>query len=296
MNAQQLSVFALEGATALYAIALVAYSIRAARAADARGRGQEAPTGGRAAGIARAAVTVGAALHLAGIVLRGVEAGHAPWTTLYEYTVTGSFVAVATFLVVQRLRRAVYLGPGVTGFALLALAVALGFWYREAGPLQPALQNYWLVVHVSIATVATGILTVGAITTAFQLGRDYRDAGARLWSGRALRVLDGFPPPARLEALAFRLHAVGFVLWTFTVVSGAIWANDAWGRPWAWDPKEVWSFVVWVLYAAYLHARTTRGWAGRKAAWLAMAAALALLFNFTVVNLVINGLHSYAGV
>src|SRR5690606_11770681 len=132
----------------------------------------------------------------------------------------------------------------------------------------PALQNYWLVVHVSIATIATGILAVGAITTVGQLGRDYRDTGSRWWGRRSLRFLEGFPTPARLEALAFRLHAVGFVLWTFTVVSGAIWANDAWGRPWGWDPKEVWSFVVWVLYAAYLHARTTRGWAGRKAAWL----------------------------
>ena len=151
------------------------------------------------------------------------------------------------------------------------------------------------------------------MATVLQLMRDYRDealvavpargfARLRARSRNAqVRMLKGWnwleatPSPARLEALAFRLHAVGFVLWTFTVMAGAVWAEHAWGRYWGWDPKEVWSFVVWVIYAAYLHARTTQGWAGRRSAVVALIGFVALIMNFTVVNLVFQGLHSYSG-
>ena len=104
------------------------------------------------------------------------------------------------------------------------------------------------------------------------------------------------PAPRRLEALSFRINAVGFVLWTFTLVAGAIWAEAAWGRYWGWDPKEVWTFVVWVVYAGYLHARTTRGWSGRRAAWFVVVGYATVIFNFTGVNLLFDGLHSYADV
>ncbi|MDE0572330.1 c-type cytochrome biogenesis protein CcsB [Demequina sp. B12] len=331
MTAQELSWLALWGATALYAIAMVASSIHLARVADAKTQakalaatatssadadvsgaqgltgdsaaGSASGTAGassavrvrsKASGIAASTTLVGAVLNGVGVIARGFESGHVPWSTMYEYTITGTWVAVVVFLIVQRKRDVSYLAPGVTGFGTIALGLGMTVLYAQSTGLQPALQSFWLVIHVSIAIIATGIFVVGAVATVLQLWRDYRDSGSAFlqkWTW-----LEAVPTPAKLEALAFRLHAVGFVLWTFTVMAGAVWAEHAWGRYWGWDPKEVWSFVIWVIYAAYLHARTTQGWAGRRSAYLALIGFVALIMNFTVVNLVFQGLHSYAGV
>ncbi|WP_084128084.1 c-type cytochrome biogenesis protein CcsB [Demequina sp. NBRC 110055] len=323
MNAQELSWLALWGATALYAIAMVASSMHLARVADAkvaRKRERELVAAGampadpaagvsmngapaaasaplkvtsKARGIAQATTLMGAVLQGIGVISRGIEAGHVPWSTMYEYTITGTWVAVVVLLIVQRRRDVAYLAPGVTGFATIGLGLAMTVLYAQSTGLQPALQSFWLVIHVSIAIISTGIFTVGATATVLQLMRDYRDAGTG-WLQR-FHWLEATPSPARLEALAFRLHAVGFVLWTFTVMAGAVWAEHAWGRYWGWDPKEVWSFVIWVIYAAYLHARTTQGWAGRRSAVIALIGFVALIMNFTVVNLVFQGLHTYSG-
>ena len=296
MDAQNLSVAALYGAAALYAIALVASSVRLARVADAKAAGQDVPARDRPSGIAGAAVAVGLVLHGVGVVARGVEAGHVPWSTMYEFTVTFSFAAVAAYVIVRRGRDLAWLGPAVTGMATVALGLALVVLYRAATPLQPALQSAWLAIHVSVATIATGVFSVAFLATLLQLARASRDAGSRVFARRAWRRLETIPEPRAWEALSFRLNAVGFILWTFTVMAGAIWAERAWGRYWGWDPKEIWSFVVWVIYAAYLHARTTQGWQGRRASILALAGFAAIILNFTVVNLVFAGLHSYAGV
>ncbi|WP_435601779.1 cytochrome c biogenesis protein CcsA, partial [Streptomyces sp. YPW6] len=104
------------------------------------------------------------------------------------------------------------------------------------------------------------------------------------------------PPPPSLDRFAYRVNAVIFPLWTFTIIAGAIWAEAAWGRYWGWDPKETWSFITWVAYACYLHARATAGWKGRKAAYLALIGFACFIFNYYGVNMFINGLHSYAGV
>ena len=348
MNVTDLSVMALWGAATLYAIAMVAHAIRLARVADQRaaarvavaagsaaapsGAPSGAPAGetgdhpttassplagrmsvAKAAGIARSTTLVGAVLHGVGLIARGIDAGHAPWSNMYEYTISGSFFAVAVFLIVQRRRDIAFLGAGVTGIATVALGIALTVMYADVSPLPPALQSYWLVIHVSIAVLVTGIFIVSFVATALQLMRDYREEGdlpveggpvRRAWRrwhnllarsyGRA-RWLEAVPSATSLEALSFRLNAVGFVLWTFTVMAGAVWAEHTWGRYWGWDPKEVWSFVIWVLYAAYLHARTTQGWAGRRSAWLAIAGFVALIMNFTVVNIYFQGPHTYAG-
>ncbi|MFW7414662.1 c-type cytochrome biogenesis protein CcsB [Demequina sp. SO4-18] len=333
MNAQELSWLALWGATALYAIAMVASSVHLSRVADARASakgkvpagvaashagdasarpasasaGRDPAVASKATGIARATTLVGALLNGVGVVARGIEAGHAPWSTMYEYTITGTFVAVVVLLLVQSRRDIAYLFPGVTGFSTLALGLALTTLYQESTGLQPALQSFWLVIHVSIAIIATGVFIVAAVATMLQLMRDYRDEEpaapgglVRRWRNANVRLfkrwnwLEAVPSPRTLEALSFRLHAVGFVLWTFTVMAGAVWAEHAWGRYWGWDPKEVWSFIIWVIYAAYLHARTTQGWAGRRSAVLALIGFVALIMNFTVVNLYFQGLHSYA--
>jgi cytochrome c-type biogenesis protein CcsB len=236
-----------------------------------------------------------AVLLLAAIVLRGIAAGRTPWANMYEFTLVGTFVAVAVFAGVNIRRDVRFLGAFVTGLGVLFLVLAQQQFYVAAMGVQPALQKYWLVIHVGVAIAATGIFTVAFVTSALQLLRDGRDNGSALLGSRRWGWLDHTPAPSALESLSFRLNSVGFVLWTFTLIGGAIWAEDAWGRYWGWDPKEVWSFIVWVVYAAYLHARTTRGWSGTRAAWFVVAGYACVLFNFTGVNLIFNGKHSYSG-
>ena len=249
----------------------------------------------RARGIARSTTVLGLALHAVAVVLRGVAAGRAPWANMYEFTLVGTLVAVVVLLGVLRRRDLPFVGVLVTGFTVLALAVGLLVFFIRADGVQPALDSYWLVIHVGVAITATGVFTVAFAASVLQLLRDSRDNGSAMLAGTGWRWLDTVPRPSELEALSFRLNAVGFVLWTFTLIAGAIWAEHAWGRYWGWDPKEVWTFVIWVVYAAYLHARTTRGWGGRRAAWFVVVGFACVLANFTLVNLFFNGLHSYSG-
>ncbi|WP_336707505.1 c-type cytochrome biogenesis protein CcsB [Oerskovia sp. USHLN155] len=254
------------------------------------------PVSRKAAGIGISTGWLGTILLLAAIVTRGIAAGRAPWANMYEFTLVGAFVAMAVFLGVSLRRDVRFLGAFVTGLAVLFLVVAQNSFFLAATGVSPALQSYWLVIHVGVAIIATGIFTVAFVMSSIQLLRDSRENGNGFLGHPAWRWLDTTPRPAQLEALSFRLNAVAFVLWTFTIIGGAIWAEHAWGRYWGWDPKEVWSFVVWVVYAAYLHARTTRGWSGRRAAYFVLVGYACVLFNFTGVNLIFNGKHSYSGI
>lgn len=245
----------------------------------------------KALGIAMSTLWMGALLHLAATVIRGLAAGRVPWANLYEFTLTGTLAAVIVFLGVQFFKEIRFIGVFVTFLVITFLMIALQVFHLEADAVQPALQRYWLVIHVGIAVAATGVFTVAFIVSALQLLRDSFENGKLTWNW--LNVLPG---AERLEALSFRVNAVGFVMWTFTIIGGAIWADEAWGRAWGWDPKETWSFVIWVVYAAYLHARTTRGWAGRRAAWFVIIGYICVILNFTVVNFAFSGKHSYAGV
>jgi cytochrome c-type biogenesis protein CcsB len=164
--------------------------------------------------------------------------------------------------------------------------------YTEAAQLVPALKSYWLVIHVSAAVICGGAFTIAAGVTLAYL----------LQERRLRRTPEGQEPPAsrlpsaqRLELLNYKILTFAFPLWTFAVVSGAIWAESAWGRYWGWDPKETWAFITWVIYAAFLHARTTAGWRGRRAAWISLVGFLAFLINYFGVNLFVQGLHSYKG-
>lgn len=257
--------------------------------------GPHAPQNRRFAAMGMSVTVLGTVLLLVAIVARGIAAGRAPWANMYEFTIVGAFITLATFVLVARRAEVRFLGSFVVGLCVLFLALAQVV-FVPATATQPALQSYWLVLHVGVAIIATGIFTVSFVVSVLQLLRDSRENGAVALSGRSWRWLDGMPVPAQLEILSFRLNAVAFVLWTFTLIGGAIWAEHAWGRYWGWDPKEVWSFVVWVVYAAYLHARTTRGWSGRRAAYLVLVGYACVLFNFTGVNLIFNGKHSYSGI
>ncbi|AEE45053.1 c-type cytochrome biogenesis protein CcsB [Cellulomonas fimi] len=263
----------------------------------------------RAQGIARMTTYLGALLLLAGVALRGVASGRWPTANMYEFTIVGVLVAVSVLAVVQRRRPIAFVGVVVLGIAVLALALGLLVFFVQADAVQPALDSYWLIIHVGVAIIATGVFTVAFAASVLQVLRDVRAAGPREVDGPARRTdalrrwvlgprfawLEQVPGPRELEALAFRLNAIGFVLWTFTLIGGAIWAEHAWGRYWGWDPKEVGTFVAWVVYAAYLHARTTRGWSGRRAAYFVFVGYAVVLANFTVVNLFVDGKHAYSG-
>lgn len=229
-------------------------------------------------------------LHVGGAVLRGVAAGRVPWANMFEFTLTASAIVVAIFLAVQLWQKLDYLGVFVTGFALIALGLATVNFYVDVIPLPPALQSGWLVVHVFVAATGTGFLALGAALSITQLLQQRRET-----SGKGFRFLATLPPAERLETLAYRVIVVGFVFWTFTLIAGAIWAERAWGRYWGWDTKEVWTFIIWVLFAGYIHARATRGWRGARSSWLAIIGFGAVVFNFTIVNLFFKGLHAYSG-
>jgi cytochrome c-type biogenesis protein CcsB len=244
----------------------------------------------RYARVAFALTILALALHVGGAVLRGVAAGRVPWANMFEFTLTASAIVVAIFLAVQLWQKLDFLGVFITGFAMIALGLATVNFYVDVVPLPPALQSGWLVVHVFVAATGTGFLALGAALSIAQLLQSRREV-----SGRGPRFLKTLPTGERLETLAYRVIVVGFVFWTFTLMAGAIWAERAWGRYWGWDTKEVWTFIIWVLFAGYIHARATRGWRGSRSSWLAIIGFGAILFNFTIVNLFFKGLHAYSG-
>jgi len=287
----------------------------------------------RWAGRAGVAVTVaGLVANVGAAVARGLAAERVPWGNMYEYSVMVGVVTVAAFLVwVARRREVRPLGVFVLLPAVLAIAIAGIALRTPAGPLVPALNSGWIKIHVAAAIIGSSVLGLAAIFSVLYLVKDHferRAAGTRppLVAGGARTadraevreaiasyveeeaegrdgepalartVWDRLPSAKRLDDLAYRTTAFGFPIWTFAVIAGAVWAQSAWGRYWGWDPKETWSFITWVVFAAYLHARATAGWRGRGAAWIGVLGLVALLVNFYVVNIWVVGLHSYAGV
>lgn len=230
-------------------------------------------------------------IHVASIVLRGVAAGRVPWANMFEFSAMGTALIVGVFLAVQLWRDVRFLGAFVTGLVALLLGLASVNFYVPVTPLPPALQSVWLVIHVFVATLSTGFFAIGGGLSIAQLLQARREAGTTT----GLRFLRSFPSSEALETMANRLIIVGFAFWTFTLMAGAIWAERAWGRYWGWDTKEVWTFIIWVVFAGYVHARATRGWRGNRSAWLAIVGFAAVLFNFTVVNLFFTGMHAYSG-
>lgn len=245
----------------------------------------------RNARIAFALTTVALVVHVAAIVLRGVAAERVPWANMFEFALTGTGIIVGVFVFANLWKDLRFLGTFVTGLAVLLLVLATRNLYVDVVPLNPALDSAWLVIHVLVAIVATGFFALGAGLSITQLLQQRREAG------KLARVsfLATLPGSTTLETLAYRVNVIGFVLWTFTLIFGAIWAERAWGRYWGWDTKEVWTFVIWVVFAGYIHARATRGWRGTPSAVLAIIGFAAVLFNFTVVNLLFTGLHAYSG-
>nr|WP_237522077.1 c-type cytochrome biogenesis protein CcsB [Streptomyces sp. SID8356] len=235
-----------------------------------------------------------------GVLTRALSVQRAPWANMYEFSITFSTVAVGSYLVLLALKKNVrWIGLPLVTTVLLDLGLATTVLYTDSDQLVPALHSYWLWIHVSTAILCGAVFYLGAVGTILYLFRDSYEN--KLASGGtpgkfATSVMERLPSASSLDKFAYRINAAVFPLWTFTIIAGAIWAGDAWGRYWGWDPKEVWSFITWVAYAAYLHARATAGWKGRKAAYLALIAFACWLFNYYGVNIFVSGLHSYAGV
>ena len=236
---------------------------------------------------------LGFGLHLAMLVVRGFAAQRVPWGNMYEFTAAICLVAVGAWLVVlhrrPELRR---LGVFVLLPVIILMFLAGTVLYTQTAPVVPALRSYWLAIHVSAAVIASGILLLA--------GRQQRPVprcGPRTRTPRAAwRGPRGCRRADVLDRVAYRATALAFPIWTFAVITGAIWAEAAWGRYWGWDPKETTAFVAWVVYAGYLHARSTAGWRGRRAAVINVVGFAVMVFNLFFVNLVVTGLHSYAGV
>ncbi len=235
-------------------------------------------------------------LHLGAVVTRGLSAERAPWGNMFEFSVTGALAVTGVFLVLLSRQEIRYLGTFVILPVLLTLGLAVTVLYTESAQLVPALKSVWLVIHVSAAIIASGLLTIGFAQTVCFLVQDRLEARGRSGAGRPASFFDRLPSAAVLDRASYRMHAFAYPIWTFAVIAGAIWAENAWGRYWGWDPKETWAFITWMVLTLYLHARATAGWKGRKAAYIALVAYGTFLFNYLVVNIWLVGFHSYAGV
>jgi cytochrome c-type biogenesis protein CcsB len=271
--------------------------------------------------LAVALTFVGWGFHLSSVVTRGLAVHRVPWGNMYEFSCMVTLVAVTIYLGLIVARESVrFLGAFLMAPIVLYLGLAGTVLYAAPGPLVPALNSYWIKIHVVAAITATGAFMVSGVVTVLYLLKERWERGEPPLRGLLMRrlrpqvsvgpgtaavaemnakrsgLMQSLPTSDALDRLAYRIITFAFPVWTFAIIAGAIWAEQAWSRYWGWDPKETWSFITWLGYAAYLHARATAGWRGRRAATLSLIAFGALMVDYYVVNTVITGLHSYAGV
>jgi cytochrome c-type biogenesis protein CcsB len=240
--------------------------------------------------LATAFMVLGFLLLLPGVIFRGISANRVPWGNMYEFSITGALTFSGAYLFALKKYKLRWLGLPAALSTLLTLGTAVTLLYRPSAPLMPALKSPWLVIHVSAAIISGGVfLLANCIAGTYLILDRYEQKGIRPVWAKKLPTLEA------LDNLSYRLVALVFPLWTFSVIAGAIWAEAAWGRYWGWDPKETWAFITWVAYAAYLHARVTVGWRGRKAAWLCLLAGSTFLFNYIYINVWGTGRHTYSG-
>ena len=225
------------------------------------------------------------------MLARGVAAGRAPWGNMFEFTTTAMVFVVAAYLLMVWKAGIRWLGLPLTLLAAVANGLAVTVFYVAVAPLVPALHSVWFVIHIVAAAIAGAAFNVGGLMSVLYLVKKRAED-----RGTVKGYLGLLPSARRIDLLTYRFHAFAFPLWTFTVAAGAVWAEYAWGRYWGWDPKETWALVTWVIYACYLHARSTAGWRGSKAAAIAILGLASFWFNFVGINLLVSGLHSYAGV
>ena len=231
--------------------------------------------------------------HAASLVTRGIATGRAPWGNMYEYVSLTCAIGIAVALIALRRPAMRVAWPFVLVPVLIMLFLGATKLYAKAAPVVPALKSYWLVIHVSVVSTGCGILFVSSVASILYLLRVWQPKGEE--RGPFAGLTRPLPSADVLDRMAYRMAVIGFPVFGIGILLGAVWAETAWGRAWGWDPKETTSFVAWVLYAGYLHARATSGWGARRAAWINLAAFAVFVFNLFFINMVVSGLHSYAG-
>ena len=285
--------YLIYSAMAVYTLAFLAHAIETAWAVKVPNGTTKTLDYKRTENVARVATAMmilGFILLFFGVVTRGISAGRVPWGNMYEFSITGALAFTGAYLAALIKYDLRWLGLLVSISVLLTLGTAVAVLYVPSAPLVPALKSPWLIIHVSTAIISGGVFLLANVIAAAYLSLDSMETkGERsAWAKR-------LPSLEVLDQLSYRLVAFVFPLWTFSVIAGAIWAESAWGRYWGWDPKETWAFITWVAYAAYLHARVTVGWRGRRAAWLCLLAGSTFLFNYVYVNIWGTGKHTYSG-
>jgi cytochrome c-type biogenesis protein CcsB len=242
----------------------------------------------KTAGLGFAAALIGLILHSAALIFRTVESGHAPFTNMYESLSFLAWASVLAYLAIESKYKFRKAGPYLMLIVIGLMALASSpLMPKSATPLVPALQSYWLWLHVSVTLLGEAFFAVAFITSIM-----YLKAEAREKRGQADKP--GLSAE-RLDSISYRSIAVGFPLFTLGgLVFGMVWAYKAWGTYWSWDPKEVWSLITWFVFALYLHTRIVMGWKGRRSAAIAVIGFLAALFTYFGVNYLLAGLHSYA--
>lgn len=239
---------------------------------------------------------IGAVLHLGAVVLRGIAAARPPWGNMYEFISASLLFAVIVYLLLAARFGMRWLGLGVTLVLSIGLGLAVTEFYVDVAPLVPALHSVWFIIHIVSACISGAAFNIGAIAAILYLLRERAERRAQADGTQIRGYLAKLPTSKRLDLVSYRMHAFAMPIWTFTIVAGAIWAQYAWGRFWNWDPKETWSFITWLVYVAYLHARATAGWRGAPVAIIAIVGVATFWFNFIGVNLLFSGLHSYSGI
>jgi cytochrome c-type biogenesis protein CcsB len=255
------------------------------------GRDAEPLAARKAAAIGWTLTVLGTFFVVAGVVLRALEVHRWPLGNMYEFAIFGSMFVLLAYCGWSVKRDLRWLGLFVVIPVLLNLGLAITVWYTDASELMPSLRSVWLAIHVTVATLSVAVFTIGFSLGVMYLIQDRLETA----TDRPRSFMSRLPDARALERLTYAVHIVAFPLWTFTVIAGAIWARQAWGSYWNWDPKEVWSFVIWVVYAAYLHARATTGWKRQNAVWIALVGYGCIIMNFAVVNVFFVGQHSYSG-
>ena len=227
-------------------------------------------------------------------ILRGLASQRVPLGNMYEFGLSGAAVALIVYVVMVKLSGVQWLSVPVLAIVLLVLGLSIST-YVPAGPLVPSLNTFWKYIHVTSVIFAAGFFIVGAAASALYLFKNRAEQ-----KGMESGLLSRFPASGKIDQISFIAIGIGFPLWTFgTLITGPIWAHYAWGRYWAWDPKEVWALVTWIVYAGYLHARVTAGWKGRRAAWIGLVGFGTFLFSYYIVNILssqlgIISMHTYA--
>ena len=281
------ALFAFAIAFIIYAFE-TAFAVRANKDGVASGIERERTT--RANRIGTITFIAATVALVAGVIARGISAGRVPWSNMYEFSISGAATFAIAYLLIGRKYDLRWLGLPISILILLIIGTAVTLLYRPSAPLVPALQSTWLVVHVAAAILSGGVFLLSNTVASTYLWLERMER-----KGERSAFAKRFPALDVLDQLSYRLVAFVFPLWTFAIIAGAIWAEAAWGRYWGWDPKETWSFITWILYAAYLHARVTAGWKGRKAAWLSLIAGSSYLFNYVYINVWGTGRHTYSG-